>query len=198
MQIAYYRIVLLFMFMAVVAHAQQTAEKSTTAVTEAKKAVPTDRPAQLVKEWTRAKLGAQEYIDAMPEESIGFKPTPEIRSFAEQWLHIASAQYLFASTASGKENPYDAEKGKDIEKMEEPKKNKAALRKLVLDSYDYIIEAARSMTLQNMDQPIKFFKSEMPRSLVLAKALEHHAHHRGQTTIYLRLKGIKPPSERLF
>jgi uncharacterized damage-inducible protein DinB len=34
--------------------------------------------------------------------------------------------------------------------------------------------------------------------VLLAKAMERHAHHRGQTAIYLRLKGVKPPSERLF
>lgn len=38
----------------------------------------------------------------------------------------------------------------------------------------------------------------MPRSLLLAKALEHHAHHEGQAAVYLRLAGITPPSQRLF
>jgi uncharacterized damage-inducible protein DinB len=32
----------------------------------------------------------------------------------------------------------------------------------------------------------------------LAKAFEHQTHHRGQCTIYLRLKGIAPPREKLF
>jgi len=30
------------------------------------------------------------------------------------------------------------------------------------------------------------------------KAFEHQTHHRGQTTIYIRLVGLKPPGERLF
>ncbi|HET9745897.1 MAG TPA: DinB family protein [Chitinophagaceae bacterium] len=30
------------------------------------------------------------------------------------------------------------------------------------------------------------------------KAFEHQNHHRGQTTIYIRAQGIKPPEERLF
>jgi uncharacterized damage-inducible protein DinB len=38
----------------------------------------------------------------------------------------------------------------------------------------------------------------MPRSLLLAKALEHHAHHRGQAAVYLRLVGVAPPNQRLF
>ena len=32
----------------------------------------------------------------------------------------------------------------------------------------------------------------------LLKAFEHQTHHRGQTTIYIRLVGVKPPNERLF
>jgi len=35
----------------------------------------------------------------------------------------------------------------------------------------------------------------MTRLSVLVAALDHQAHHRGQTTIYLRLKGLTPPPE---
>ncbi|MDQ6769924.1 MAG: DinB family protein [Gemmatimonadota bacterium] len=48
------------------------------------------------------------------------------------------------------------------------------------------------------DEDVAFFRLQMPRSLILAKALEHHAHHRGQAAVYLRLTGITPPSQRLF
>lgn len=173
------RIVWLTFFVCVLCHAQSTA-----------------RVDQLVKEWTRAKLGTQEYIDAMPDDTISFKPAPEIRSFAGQMLHIASTQYMFGSIVAGKENPFDASKGKDLEKT--PELSKTELRRLVLDSYDYMIAAVKGPNDAWLDESVSFFKSRMPRYLLLAKALEHHAHHRGQTTIYLRLKGITPPSERLF
>ena len=39
---------------------------------------------------------------------------------------------------------------------------------------------------------------EETRFALLIKAIEHQAHHRGQTTIYIRLQGIRPPQERLF
>ncbi|MBO0721263.1 MAG: damage-inducible protein DinB, partial [Blastocatellia bacterium] len=31
-----------------------------------------------------------------------------------------------------------------------------------------------------------------------AASFEHQTHHRGQTTIYLRLKGVTPPGEKLY
>lgn len=157
-----------------------------------------DRIGMLAAEWKRAKTGAQEYIDAMPDEAIGFRPTPEVFSFAVQWLHVASAMYVFASAVSGRENPYDRSKGGDPAERGDLQQSKAAMRQFVLDSYDFMIRAVEGLDVSKLDEPVKFFKMEMPRSLLLAKAMEHHAHHRGQTTVYLRLKGQTPPSERLF
>jgi uncharacterized damage-inducible protein DinB len=47
-------------------------------------------------------------------------------------------------------------------------------------------------------EKIKLFNFDVTRGSALEKAFEHQTHHRGQTTVYLRLKGIKPPDERLF
>src|ERR1700692_1126259 len=60
---------------------------------------------QMVVEWQRAKTYTKAYLDAMPEDGYGFKPTPDIRSFAQQMLHLADANYLFSFVASGKQNP---------------------------------------------------------------------------------------------
>lgn len=165
---------------------------------QAVKEMPKDRATILVNEWTRARLGVKEYIEAMPEDAIGFKPTPEIRSFAEQMLHLAGGNYMFASVASGKENPWDFTKGKDPVNVPEFKASKAALLKFVMDSYDFAIEAVKGLTTAQLDEMVQLFSMKMPRHMLLAKGIEHAAHHRGQTTIYLRLKGITPPSERLF
>src|SRR5580658_388263 len=62
---------------------------------------------QMVAEWQRAKLYTKSYLDAMPEDGYSFKPTPEIRSFAQQMLHISDANYVLATVASGKPNPVD-------------------------------------------------------------------------------------------
>jgi uncharacterized damage-inducible protein DinB len=150
--------------------------------------------AQLVAEWQRAKDYTREYLDAMPEEGISFKPSPDIRSFAEQLLHVANANYMFAATLSGKANP---NQGKNLEKMEELK-TKAALTKAVMDSYDFVIGTLQGSTQAQLGEQVKLFNKEMSREMGYAKAFEHQTHHRGQTTLYLRLKGVKPPNERLL
>ena len=171
---------------------------SSSAQTQTVKELPKDRATILVAEWTRTKLGVKEYIEAMPEDAIGFKPTPEVRSFAEQMLHLAGGNYMFAAVASGKENPWDFTKGKDPVNVPEFKASKTALLKFVMDSYDFAIEVVKGFNSSQLDEMVQFFSMKMPRHILMAKGIEHAAHHRGQTTIYLRLKGITPPSERLF
>ncbi len=47
--------------------------------------------ADLQKNWAQQKALLTRTVDAMPEESFSFKPTPAQRTFGEQVLHIAGA-----------------------------------------------------------------------------------------------------------
>jgi uncharacterized damage-inducible protein DinB len=156
-----------------------------------------DRVATLAAEWERARAGTQDYLEAVVGDHLSFRPTPEARSFAEQFLHLASTQYAFAANATGRANPLTLSSA-DPEKDEKLKGDPDAVRKFVLDSYDFMIDGVRALDLAVLDEEVPFFRLQIPRSLLLAKALEHHAHHRGQAAVYLRLTGITPPSQRLF
>jgi uncharacterized damage-inducible protein DinB len=154
---------------------------------------------QMVAEWQRAKNYTKTYLDAMPEDGYGFKPTPEIRSFAQQMLHLSDANYIFATVASDKPNPIgETLAAHNInEKTVSPTKD--AVTKAVLDSYDFVISTLQNMTPDQMPETTKFGKHEnITRSALFGKAFEHQTHQRGQTTIYLRLKGVTPPAEQLF
>jgi uncharacterized damage-inducible protein DinB len=153
---------------------------------------------QQVAEWQRAKLYTKAYLDAMPEDGFGFKPTPEIRSFAQQMLHISDANYVFATAASDKPNTVETSAAHNInEKNVSP--TKEAVTKAVMDSYDWVISTLQNMTPDQLQETTKFGKHDnITRSGLFGKAFEHQTHQRGQTTIYLRLKGITPPAEQLF
>ncbi len=148
----------------------------------------------LVKEWERAKAYTKEYLDVMPETGYALKPTPEMRSFAEQMLHLSDANYGLVGVATGEKSPFAQGA---LEKTGE--KTKAAVTKTVMDSYDFAIAAIKKLTPAQLNEQIKLFgKFDMSRQTALAKAFEHQTHHRGQTTVYLRLGGAKPPQEKLF
>lgn len=150
--------------------------------------------ANMLIDWERAKIYTKEYLDAMPERGINFKPKADMRSFAEQMLHMSQSTMTVISIATGAEPLYQ---DKVLEKMKEYK-NKAALTKLVMESYDYAIRSVEKLDASKMDSLIRRGNYETDQFGWLNKAFEHQTHHRAQTTIYLRLKGIKAPNERLF
>lgn len=147
-------------------------------------------------DWERAKAYTLEYLHASSDDVIAFKPTPDMRSFGQQMLHIAEANYGFGAIASGKASPFTFG---DLEKAADKYKTKDALTKAVLESYDFIISAIKDTDKSKLGETIKVFnRFEMTRAVAFEKAFEHQTHHRGQTTVYLRLKGVTPPNEKLF
>lgn len=154
----------------------------------------TSNTMELVNDWERAKLYTKDYLDASTEEVINFKPTPEMRSFAEQMLHLAMGNAGIVATSTGNERFFK----ENIEKMERYK-NKEALTTVVMESYDFVIATLKEMNDDKLNEKVKFFNGqEYTRAVGIGKAFEHQTHHRGQTTVYLRLKGITPPAEKLF
>lgn len=153
-----------------------------------------DDKKQMIADWERAKAYTKEYLDAASEEAIGVKPTPEMRSFGQQMLHIAEANYGLGATATGKTNPVPFG---SLEKSEQHK-TKAAVTKAVMESYDFVIAGIKDLDEARMTETVKIFNFEMTRAVAIAKTFEHQTHHRGQTTVYLRMKGITPPQEKLF
>lgn len=149
----------------------------------------------IVKEWERAKAYTKEYLDAMSDSGYNLKPTPEMRSFAEQMLHLTDANYGLGSLATGAKSPYEVGA---LEKTTTDK-SKTNVTKIVLGGYDFIISAAKKMTAAQLNEKIKMFgKFDLTRTQAIEKCFEHQTHHRGQTTVYLRLAGVKPPEEKLF
>ena len=148
---------------------------------------------QLVQDWERAKLGIEAYLDAMPEDKYGFRPVPDVLSFAGHFLHIAHANYMFAA-GFGAVSPLKdeaADKNPDLQ-------SKTSVREYTLASYDFLLNAIKALDPASLGEEVPLFRWTMPRRVVLAKALEHQVHHSGQAVVYIRLQGIKPPNERLF
>jgi uncharacterized damage-inducible protein DinB len=148
----------------------------------------------MVKEWERAKAYTKEYLDAMPADKYALKPTPEMRSFADQMLHLADGNFGIAAAAAGIQSPIAfgaAEKSAD--------KSKAAVTKQLMDSYDFVIKTIAGMKPAQMGEEVKLFdRFVLTRSVALAKVFEHQTHHRGQATVYIRMAGATPPPEKLF
>jgi len=68
----------------------------------------------------------------------------------------------------------------------------------VTASYDYCMTAVKNSDPAKWGEKKTIFGFDATRFAFMNKTFEHQTHHRGQTTIYIRLQGIRPPQERLF
>lgn len=153
-----------------------------------------DVKAQLVKDWERAKDYTIAYLNTMPANKYSFKAQDSIRSFAQQMLHLAQANVGLLSGAVG--NPLAFAAG-NLE-ARTTAQTKDSVMYYVVASYDYAINGIKNSNTATWGDKSKFFNFEETKLTWFLKAFEHQTHHRGQTTIYIRLVGVKPPQERLF
>ena len=153
---------------------------------------------QLIADWTRAKTYTQEYLQAMPSDKYGFRPLDSMRSFAQQMLHLATANAGLGSIGTGAAFPF-ASLG--VEKWPSAQSRDSVIW-YVSTSYDFVINSLKKLDAGKLSEivtyPIPGGKQTATRLVWLMKTFEHQTHHRGQCTVYLRLAGIRPPEEMLF
>ncbi len=141
---------------------------------------------QLARKWANSKVYALKLAALMPEEDYDFKASAEEMSFKKQLLHIAdnmnwlSSSYLFCD-APAKLDPNQ-------------KLSKEQVLKILADAYDRGLKAHTNVATNQLDDKIKFFAGPMTHRQILILMHDHQTHHLGQLIVYLRLKGIKPPS----
>jgi uncharacterized damage-inducible protein DinB len=122
--------------------------------------------------------------DRMPAEDYNFKPTPDVRSFGQLIAHIADAQRSFCSGA----------KGKPIRLNAAAKTSKADLLAALKASFDECDSAFDSITDATATQMIKSGDTEHSKFWALLYGTLHDTEEYGYMAVYLRLKGIVPPS----
>jgi len=121
------------------------------------------------------------------EEQYAFKPTPDVRSMGELFAHVADANFMICSAASGEKAPMS-----DIEKT---KKTKADITQALAASFSFCDKAFDGMNDTRAGEVVKFFiPGTHTRLGVLAFNAAHDFEHYGNVVTYMRLKGMVPPS----
>jgi DinB superfamily len=124
--------------------------------------------------------------EKMPEEHYSFKPTPDVRSFGESIAHVSDSQARSCSLVNGVSKTVDAES----------KKTKTNLLAALKDSFAICDTAFDALTDAGASQMVKLGQSKFERSKLglLAGVIGHSNEQYGYMAVYLRLKGIVPPS----
>jgi uncharacterized damage-inducible protein DinB len=149
---------------------------------------------QFIRDWERAKIYTLDYLNTMPADKYSFKAVDSIRSFAQQMLHLAAANVSLVSLATGEKSQLPA---RGIEQRPSAQ-TKDSVVYYVTESYDFAIKSVKNLDPNKLGELTGPENRRASRYVWLWKAFEHQTHHRGQTTIYIRLQGIRPPNERLF
>ncbi|HKI25616.1 MAG TPA: DinB family protein [Candidatus Sulfotelmatobacter sp.] len=123
---------------------------------------------------------------AMPADQYGFRPHPESMNFGELMSHIAVTNYQFCAGLQDSGPP----------QLPSPT-DKDGIVKLLTDSFTYCSGVISNLTDDQLSKRHNSPDGNLPGRDVLLAMYVHVAHHRGQAEIYLRDKGIKPPSYRV-
>lgn len=121
----------------------------------------------------------------MPADKFSFKATPEIRTYAQMFTHVAQVQMGICGVISG------APAGRTPESTASSKEDIVALIK---KSFDVCDAAYNSVTEANA---MEVSGNGFMRGTKLGNMWKNVAHNNemyGQMVIYLRLNGIVPPS----
>jgi hypothetical protein len=125
--------------------------------------------------------------EKVPEAVWAFRPTPEVRTFAQIVGHVADANMMIcAAAASDKPAPLNAEKTMTT---------KPQLSKALADSVAYCDKVIGAMDDKKSMESIKFFAGGMStRAMVFAFNTAHNYEHYGNLVTYMRINKIVPPS----
>ena len=139
--------------------------------------------------------------EVMPESGYSVKIDPDVRSFGQQVAHIADATYLLASSCLGEPNPFPGITPVEPGILERSKVTKSDILSVLKSSFVYCDGAFNSASDTTLAETVQFRvggKETVPKAFLLNLAFLHTAEHYGAMTLYLRSRGIIPPStERL-
>jgi uncharacterized damage-inducible protein DinB len=147
---------------------------------------------EFVDDWKISKQFTLDVANAMPAEFYSFKPNPEEMTFGEQIVHIAGANVFRFHEITGIQPPFDF----DPDHL--PPTDKASAVTLLAQSFDYVISVLPGITAQQLKHtwhiPSWKGRTDPDGRAMILNMFVHTAHHRAQCEVYMRVKGIKPPS----
>jgi uncharacterized damage-inducible protein DinB len=120
--------------------------------------------------------------DTMPESKYSYRPTKDVRSFAEILNHVADKSYYLCSNAKGEAAPA----------MPTAKSSKTEIIAYLKGAFDYCDGAYSGFTDAHLNDPADFFGFKTNKMFILTQAGNHDALHYGNLVTYLRLNGLEP------
>jgi uncharacterized damage-inducible protein DinB len=147
-------------------------------------ALPAGIAAETKTVYTAVKVNLLAAADAMPEANYNFSPVPEEMTFGKWVAHVADAQTGICSTLNGATKRGDAA----------TKTTKADLVAALKASFDECDKAYDALTDGNATELVAYGRGQNSRAGRLGYNSAHDQECYGSMAVYLRIKGVVPPS----
>jgi len=167
--------------------AQQAQQKS-----DASKAMPSSSQIVLA-QWNEIGRKLIAMADDFPEDKYDFKPTPPMRSFAEQLLHVAGSMEYFTAPVQGKTPSQEGENPPRA--TYKTKADVVAFVKKQVEDGAAAIKAKGDKGMADLIADPES-KQQIHVSDLAYGLIEHSGEHYGQLVVYYRLSGLVPPESR--
>jgi hypothetical protein len=134
--------------------------------------------------YTGVKNNLLKMAEKMPEEHYAFKASPDIRTFGQLIGHVADSQARTCSAVLGTPKNLNASS----------KTTKADLVVALQESFALCDQAFEGLTDAKATEMISLGQRQSTRLGALVRTVSHSNEEYGYMAVYLRLKGIVPPS----
>jgi uncharacterized damage-inducible protein DinB len=120
--------------------------------------------------------------ETMPESKYSYRPTKDVRSFAEILTHVADISYFLCSNAKGEAPPATAT----------GKGSKTEIIAYLKGAFAYCDGVYSGFADAHLNDPADFFGFKTNKMFILTQVGNHDALHYGNLVTYLRLNGLEP------
>jgi DinB superfamily len=148
---------------------------------------PIGPAAEVQRSYAGLKTNILKAADKMPAEDYSFKPTPDVRTFARVVNHVSEAQLRVCGAVN--HTAADA-----LAKVPAETADKATIVEALKASYAECDKAYASVTDANLGDTFELFNTKRSRIGALWGNVSHDNEQYATLALYLRLKGLVPPS----
>jgi len=126
--------------------------------------------------------------EAIPADKYTWRPSAEVRTIAEVFLHASAANYNLYKLVG---TPTPA--GVDTKTLEQSTADKAKVIVTLKASYEHAKAAIRAMSDSDLEKTLDWNGGKITERGVLLYIVQHIAQHLGQQIAYARSIGVAPP-----
>jgi uncharacterized damage-inducible protein DinB len=126
--------------------------------------------------------------EAIPADKYTWRPAPDVRSFAEVFLHVSAANYNLYTLVGAK-----VPEGLDVSGLGKSTTDKAKVIATLKDSFAHAKAAIKAMSDADLEKSLDWFGGKNTQRGILLFIVRHAAEHLGQSIAYARMAGVTPP-----